>query len=87
MPFDIVLALATDSVLLLVKPFGFELTGKRLKRAGLDYWKHIELRTYENSEEFFNSYIDKTMAFFSNHGKKPYTSFNPELSLENLLRP
>ena len=31
-----------------VKPFGFELDDKRLKRAGLDYWKHISVNIYEN---------------------------------------
>ena len=35
------LSLASGSNLHLVKPFGFEITNARLKRAGLDYWKHL----------------------------------------------
>ena len=40
------LSLATGSNLHLVKPFGFEINDTRLKRAGLDYWKHINLFVY-----------------------------------------
>ena len=47
------LSLASGSTLHLVKPFGFELDDKRLKRAGLDYWKHISVNIYENIEDFF----------------------------------
>jgi tRNA (cytidine/uridine-2'-O-)-methyltransferase len=67
------LSLATASHLHLVKPFGFELTDKRLKRAGLDYWQHIELSIYENTEEFFEKNKDRKMAFLSSHGTKDYT--------------
>lgn len=72
------LTLATDSVLHLVKPFGFELSDKRLKRAGLDYWKHIDLKTYESSEEFFETNQLGKMAFFSSHGEKVYSSLEFE---------
>jgi len=66
------LSLASGSTLHLVKPFGFELDDKRVKRAGLDYWKHISLKIYENVEEFFELNRDKKMAFFSSHGDKEY---------------
>ncbi len=66
------LSLASGCHLHLVKPFGFELDDKRLKRAGLDYWQHISLSTYENAEEFFSTHKDKKMAFFSSHGKKDF---------------
>ncbi|PKA99265.1 tRNA (cytidine/uridine-2'-O-)-methyltransferase [Flavobacteriaceae bacterium MAR_2009_75] len=68
------LALATGSNLHLVKPFGFELSDKRLKRAGLDYWPHISRFTYEGQDEFFSIHGDKKMAFFSSHGKKAHWS-------------
>ena len=42
------LSLASNSNLHLVKPLGFELSDKRLKRAGLDYWKHISLFIYDD---------------------------------------
>jgi len=66
------LALATGANLHLVKPFGFEISDKRLKRAGLDYWQHISLFTYENQEAFFEGHKDKKMVFFSSHGKSTH---------------
>lgn len=62
------LALASGSKLHLVKPFGFELSDSRLKRAGLDYWKHLDLTIYESVDDFFKSHYDKTFTFFSSHG-------------------
>ena len=72
------LSLASGSNLHLVKPFGFELDDARLKRAGLDYWKHISLNIYESTDEFFSINKDKSMVFFSSHAKKAYTSINYE---------
>ena len=68
------LSLATGSTLHLVKPLGFDLDNKRLKRAGLDYWKHIDLYIYEDIDEFFTIHKSKKMVFFSSHGKKTYWS-------------
>jgi len=45
------LCLATQSTLHLVKPFGFSLEDRHLKRAGLDYWDEIDLRTWESFAE------------------------------------
>ncbi|WP_036156161.1 tRNA (cytidine(34)-2'-O)-methyltransferase [Maribacter forsetii] len=59
------LALGTGSTLHLVKPFGFELTDKRLKRAGLDYWQHLNVIMYENVDAFFEQNKEKKMIFFS----------------------
>jgi len=64
------LALASGSNLHLVKPFGFEITDARLKRAGLDYWQHLNLHYYENLEEFFSKNKDANMVFLSSHGEK-----------------
>ncbi len=72
------LALATGAHLHLVKPFGFEITDKRLKRAGLDYWQHISLFTYKNQEAFFAAHQDKKMIFFSSHGKKAHWDISYE---------
>ncbi len=66
------LCLATGSVLHLVKPFGFEISDKRLKRAGLDYWEHLEVHYYESKDEFFKKNKNKSMAFFSSHGEKTH---------------
>lgn len=66
------LALASGAQLHLVKPFGFEITDARLKRAGLDYWPHVKISIYENQKDFFNTHGDKKMAFLSSHGDKNY---------------
>ena len=70
------LALATGSTLHLVKPFGFELSDARLKRAGLDYWQHLDVHIYENEKEFFSVHQEKKMAFFSSHGEKNHWSID-----------
>ncbi|SIR39548.1 tRNA (cytidine(34)-2'-O)-methyltransferase [Maribacter ulvicola] len=64
------LALGTGSTLHLVKPFGFELTDKRLKRAGLDYWQHLNVIMYDNIDAFFEQNRDKKMIFFSANATK-----------------
>ncbi|MBN2868981.1 MAG: tRNA (cytidine(34)-2'-O)-methyltransferase [Flavobacteriaceae bacterium] len=66
------LALGSGSKLHLVKPFGFELTDKRLKRAGLDYWQHLDVIYYDNIDEFFCKNENKKMAFLSAHGQKTH---------------
>ena len=45
---------ATGSVLHIVKPMGFEIDDKKLKRAGLDYWHELDIRYYENLDDFFS---------------------------------
>lgn len=47
------LAYATNAVLHLIKPYGFgEITEKEVRRAGLDYWEFLDVREYENIEDF-----------------------------------
>lgn len=66
------LALASGSRLHLVKPFGFELSDKRLKRAGLDYWQHLDVIMYDSQADFFSKNKDQKFAFFSSHGSKSH---------------
>ena len=47
---------ATDTALHLIKPYGFELTDKYLKRAGMDYWCKLSLTEYESYEAFSERY-------------------------------
>jgi len=68
--------LASGSVLHLVKPFGFELSDTRLKRAGLDYWKHVTVKIYESLDEFLAINKDEEMVFLSSAAKQSYTSIN-----------
>ena len=70
------LSLASGSVLHLVKPFGFELRDARLKRAGLDYWKHITVKIYENLDEFLAVNKDEEMVFLSSAAKMSYVSID-----------
>lgn len=66
------LALASGSRLHLVKPFGFEIDDTRLKRAGLDYWQHLDLHIYESIDDFFSKNKNKQMVFLSSHGHKEH---------------
>ena len=43
----------------LIKPFGFELTDKNVKRAGLDYWQDLKWTTYESWTQFYPQITDK----------------------------
>jgi tRNA (cytidine/uridine-2'-O-)-methyltransferase len=43
---------ALDLELILIKPLAFDISEKAVRRAGLDYWKHVSLKTYENFSEF-----------------------------------
>ena len=70
------LSLGSGSILHLVKPFGFELDDKRLKRAGLDYWKHISLFIYENIDDFFLKNKGGQFAYLSSHGTQDYCSID-----------
>lgn len=48
----------TNSKLHLIKPFGFDLDDKHLKRAGLDYWKYLDFTIYEDLDDFFEKNKD-----------------------------
>lgn len=44
---------ATGSSLHLIRPLGFDISERAVKRAGLDYWHLVEVRDYENLDDFF----------------------------------
>ncbi len=58
------LCLATGSTLHLVKPLGFSTDDRELKRAGLDYWKEVDLRTWDSFGELQRSQGVNTRYFF-----------------------
>ncbi|MDX1446558.1 tRNA (cytidine(34)-2'-O)-methyltransferase [Lishizhenia sp.] len=66
------LALGTGCNLHLVKPYGFEISDKKLKRAGLDYWPHINLTEYDSVEDFFAQHGHAKFAFFSSKGERSF---------------
>ncbi len=58
------LCVNAGAMLHIVKPIGFDISEKAVKRAGLDYWNKLDLKIYENIEEFFNS-IDINRCYFA----------------------
>jgi tRNA (cytidine/uridine-2'-O-)-methyltransferase len=67
------LALATGSTLHLVKPLGFSIDDRQLRRAGMDYWKNVDVRLWENLEDFELSLESAARRFFfSTKAKNPY---------------
>ena len=66
-------AAATDSVLHLVKPLGFSLDEKSLRRAGLDYWPYVKLEVHESLEEFLEKFKGRRMWLSTTKGDKYYT--------------
>ena len=63
---------ATGSVLHLVKPLGFDISDKAVKRAGLDYWHLVDVRVYEDLEEFFAKNQPACMRLFSTKAPRRY---------------
>lgn len=64
---------ATGSVLHLIKPLGFDISDKAVKRAGLDYWHLVDVHVYENLREFFEKNEVKRMFCLSTKAPKAYT--------------
>lgn len=69
---------ATSSVLHLVKPLGFSLEEKSLRRAGLDYWPYVSLEVHESLDDFMNKYHDRRMWLATTKGKKIYSEVEYE---------
>jgi tRNA (cytidine/uridine-2'-O-)-methyltransferase len=67
------LCVGTESRLHLIHPFGFKITDASVKRAGLDYWVHLDRVEYENIETWIKQIRDKSRVFlFSSHAQKSY---------------
>ncbi|MPN32611.1 tRNA (cytidine(34)-2'-O)-methyltransferase [bioreactor metagenome] len=62
----------TDCKLHLIKPLGFSLDEKEIKRAGLDYWPHLQLEIHESYEDLREKYKNNTFYFCSTKGEKYY---------------
>ncbi|MGN0701807.1 MAG: tRNA (uridine(34)/cytosine(34)/5-carboxymethylaminomethyluridine(34)-2'-O)-methyltransferase TrmL [Lentihominibacter sp.] len=65
---------ATGTVLHLVKPLGFSIDDKSLKRAGLDYWPYVTLEVHESLREFMDKYGDRRMFLATTKGSREYSS-------------
>lgn len=64
---------ATNTKLHLVKPLGFRIDDKAVKRAGLDYWQHVDLEIHESLDEFLEKYKDKRKFLATTKGGKIYS--------------
>lgn len=66
----------------LIKPLGFSTDDKMLKRAGLDYWEHVNITYHESIEEFFDS-TKGNYYLLTKFGKQTYSDFDFSNTLEN----
>ena len=67
------LCYATGAKLHLIRPYGFaEITQKEVKRAGLDYWEHLEVFEYDNIEDFYAKNPPSNRHFFATTKTKKY---------------
>lgn len=66
----------TDTVLHLVRPLGFSVDDKHLKRAGLDYWHLVKINYYDSFEELVRKYPDSKLYYSTTKAKKSYTEFS-----------
>jgi len=64
---------ATGTTLHLIKPLGFSLDEKHLRRAGMDYWKQLDLRLYENVEEFYEKNPGAKVYYATTKGRHIYS--------------
>jgi tRNA (cytidine/uridine-2'-O-)-methyltransferase len=70
------LCLATESTLHLIEPLGFEITDSQLKRAGLDYWKYVNVKIYPDLEMFLEKIPPTAQkVFFSTKGEKDFFQY------------
>ena len=71
---------ATGTRLHLIEPLGFRLNEKAIKRAGMDYWEHLDVRRYMNFEEFLEKNPGAKIWMATTKAKKVYTEaeFGPD---------
>lgn len=71
---------ATGTTLHLIQPLGFQINEKALRRAGLDYWEKLDVRVYENFEDFLAKNPGAKIYMATTKAKKLYTevSYEPD---------
>lgn len=65
---------ATNTVLHLIRPLGFSTDDRMLKRAGLDFWPHVDVRYYDSLDELFAKQPEGEYYFLTKFGTKPHTN-------------
>ena len=74
---------ATNSKLHLIKPLGFSLDEKNIKRSGVNYIDKCDYQVYENLEDFYSK-NEGTFYYLTRYGHKPHTDFDYSNSGENI---
>jgi len=71
---------ATGTSLHLIEPLGFQLDEKSIRRAGMDYWQHLDVTRYMNFAEFQEKHPDAKIWMATTKAKKTYTEveFGPD---------
>ena len=64
---------ATNTALHLIRPLGFSTDDKHLKRAGLDYWRYVSIRYWDNFDSFLTAQDELKLFFFTTKVKSKYT--------------
>src|SRR5204863_2526714 len=70
------LCLATQSTLHLVKPLGFSLEDRQLKRAGLDYWDEVDVQLWDSLEHLQREHVDARYFFLTTKTNRAYYDVN-----------
>lgn len=76
-------SVATNSKLHLIKPLGFSLEDKYVKRSAVNYLENLDYEVYENWDDF-KSKNKGTFYYLTRYGKKPHTSFDYSNKDENI---
>jgi len=58
----------------IVHPIGFSMDERQVRRAGLDYWKHVDLIEHEDADAFWSWAEGRRIFLFSSHGARPFTA-------------
>lgn len=66
----------TNARLHIIRPMGFKIDDKKLKRAGLDYWHFLDITYYDSADEFFEKNLGKNFYFCSTKAPHCYSEIN-----------
>lgn len=69
---------ATGTRLNLIEPMGFKISEKEVKRAGLDYWEHLDVTVYDNYQDFLNRNSEAKIYMATTKGPRRYTDVSFE---------
>ncbi len=63
----------TGAALHIIKPIGFEISDRTLKRAGLDYWDKLDVTYYEGLDDFYEKHPNADLYYFTSHTERLYS--------------